>query len=85
LGEEINESSVRFEVLMASSMKMRAFCDIASCGLAGVADVSDGRTASIIRAMKNAVCTTETSLFSRETARRYITEDTNLQMKAALA
>jgi hypothetical protein len=43
--------AVRFQVLTAVSIKMTAFMDIAPCNLIEVADVSEVRTASIIRAV----------------------------------
>jgi hypothetical protein len=56
---------VRFQVLTAEILKMAALCDAAPCCL--VEDVSEVRTASIIRAMMKAVNTPETSVYFNET------------------
>jgi hypothetical protein len=42
---------VRFQVLKAASMKFRVFWDVAPCSHVEVAEISEVRTASIIRAM----------------------------------
>jgi hypothetical protein len=69
--------SVRFQVLTAASMKIRAFRDVASCSL-GV-----DCTVSIITAMNechpdDAVRTSETSINFNETIRCYITKGSNI-------
>jgi hypothetical protein len=56
---------VRFQVSMAASMKIRAFWDILSCGLVGV----DRR---------EAVRSSETSVYYNETKRRSIPEGSDL-------
>jgi hypothetical protein len=48
------------------------FWDTAPCSLVEVEHVSEVRTASIVRAMMDAVRTSETSVYFNETARRYI-------------
>jgi hypothetical protein len=68
-------------------MKTTVFWDIAPCSLTG-ADVSDMCTASIIRAiidaittlMKDRVHTSETSFYSSETVWHYIPEDSHLHV-----
>jgi hypothetical protein len=61
---------MRFQVLTAASMNIRAFCDVALCRL-----VSDVHTASNLMV---AVRKSETSVYSNETTWRYILEDSNL-------
>jgi hypothetical protein len=66
---------VRFQVLTAASMKMKAFWDVAVCSV-GV----HRRTASVIRVMiiisvmMEAVRISETSVYSNETTWRYMPE-----------
>jgi hypothetical protein len=62
-------------------MKFRAFWDVAPCSHIEWADVSEVLTASIIRAMMEAVHTSETSVHSDETTRRYIPEGSKLLIK----
>jgi hypothetical protein len=57
-------------------MKMRIFWDTAQCNLVGV-DISEVRTASIIRVME-AEHTSETSVYSNETTLRCIPEGSHL-------
>jgi hypothetical protein len=54
---------------------MGVFWDVAPCNLDAVDGISEVRTASIIRAMMEAVLTSETSVYSIETTRRYIREE----------
>jgi hypothetical protein len=74
---------VRFQVLTAASMKIRAFWNVAPCSLLGVCRRFRG--ASIIRAMivlmMEAVRTSEPSVYSNETTRRYIPEGSHLCFK----
>jgi hypothetical protein len=53
--------------------KTRVFWDIPPCSLVGKkTDVSEVHTACIIRVMIEAVLTSETSVYSNNTTRRYI-------------
>jgi hypothetical protein len=70
-----------FQVLTAASMTMIASWDIALCSLVEVSDVSEVRTASIIRAIMKALHTYEISAYFNETTRRYIPEDNHLHIK----
>jgi hypothetical protein len=65
-------------------MTMIAFWDIALCSLVEVSDVSEVRTASIIRAIVEALHTYEISAYFNETIRRYIPEDSHLHIKLSL-
>jgi hypothetical protein len=65
---------VRFQVLTAASMKFRVFWDVAPSSHVEANDVTEVRTASIIRAMMEVVCTSETSVDNNFT-RQYIPED----------
>jgi hypothetical protein len=44
-------------------------------------DVSEVRTASIIKAIMEAVCTSQTSVYSNETTRRYFPEGSNIYVR----
>jgi hypothetical protein len=60
-------------------LKMRAFWDRAPCSLVEVdPDVSEDCTASIIRVVMEAVCTSETSVYFNKTTWCYIPEDSLL-------
>jgi hypothetical protein len=65
----------KFQVLAAASMKFRVFWDVLPCSSVEVDDVSEVRTAVIIRAMNplmmEAVRISETSVNFNVTARRY--------------
>jgi hypothetical protein len=84
LSLETRHNCVRFQVLAASSMKMRVFWDIAPCSLAGV----DRRFVlayyilhqGIIALIMDAIRTSETSVYSSETTRRYIPEDSSSRL-----
>jgi hypothetical protein len=65
------------QVLTSVSMEIRAFRDIVPCSLV-VVDRRFRVTYFIIRAMMEAVHTSETSVYYNETIRRNITEDSNL-------
>jgi hypothetical protein len=61
-------SVVRFNFLTAARMNIRAFWDISVCSLVGV----------IMALIMEAVRTSETSVYSKETTWRYIPEGSNL-------
>jgi hypothetical protein len=65
---------VRFQVLMAGSVKFRVFCVVTL----KLTDVSEVHTTSIIRAMMETVCNSEMSANFNVTIRHYIPEGSNL-------
>jgi hypothetical protein len=76
---------VKFQVLTAASMKIRAFWYIALCSFVGYADVSEVSAASIkvmiIHDPDGAgSIPSETSVYSNETTRRYILEGSHLYL-----
>jgi hypothetical protein len=81
-GEEIGlrPTYVRFQVTTAAIMKFKVFWDVGPCSHVEVHDVSEVRTASIIRAvMTKAVRTSETSAQFNMSTRRYFPDDSKLQ------
>jgi hypothetical protein len=60
---------MRFQLLMAASMKMTAFWDIVPCTI-----VSEVHTAFIITMMMEALCTSEMSVYFYEITWCYISE-----------
>jgi hypothetical protein len=62
---------VRFQVLTAARMEMRASWDIAQCSLFEVEEHFRGAYSSFIRAMIEAVHTSETLVYFNEAALRY--------------
>jgi hypothetical protein len=62
-------------------MKVRAFWDITPCIWFDKTDVSEVRTASIIKMMTEVVRTSEMSVYSNETTRLYSPEDSHLHSK----
>jgi hypothetical protein len=67
---------MRFQVLTVARMKFRVFWDVVTLKLI---NVSKMRTASIIRAIMEAVRTYETSVIFSVITRRYMPEDSKLQ------
>jgi hypothetical protein len=69
----------KFQVLAAASMKFSVFWNVVPCSPVEVDDVSEVRTAFIIRAMSplmmEGVRISETSVNFNVTARRYTPED----------
>jgi hypothetical protein len=68
---------VRLHIVTAASMKIRAFWDIV---LLEHTDVSEVRTVPMIVVIE-AVSTSETSVYSNETTRRYIPEGSDLRSR----
>jgi hypothetical protein len=74
---------VRLQVVIAASMKMRAFCDTASCSFVGVYRRFRGAYSlhhlgsAVIALMWEAVGTSETSVYSNQTTRRHIPQDSH--------
>jgi hypothetical protein len=68
-------------VLINKKLKFGVFWEVGQCSLIGVSDVSELRTASIIMAMMEAVCTSETSVHSNETIRRHIPKESQLHTR----
>jgi hypothetical protein len=68
-------------VLINKKLKFEAFWEVGQRSLIGVPDVSELRTASIIMAMMEAVCTSETSVHSNETIRRHIPKESQLHTR----
>jgi hypothetical protein len=66
-------------------MKMAVFWVVAPCSVAEVTDVSDGLSASIIRAIIEAANTSETPVNVYQTARRNNPEDIHLQINPRLS
>jgi hypothetical protein len=71
-------TDVRFQVLTAAGMKITAFWDIAHCNLVVVDRRFRGAYCLHYQLMET-VRTSETSVFNKETTRRYIPEGYNLQ------
>jgi hypothetical protein len=65
---------------MAASMKIRAFWGIAQCTLVGV-DRRFRGVYCLIALMMEAVNTSETSVYSNDTTRRYIPEGSDLNSR----
>jgi hypothetical protein len=83
------QNIVRFQVLTVASMKCRVFWDVVPCSdevdwrFRGVYCLASSRP-WLITLMMEVVCTSETSVSSNMTTRRYIPEDSELHTKCWL-
>jgi hypothetical protein len=73
-------SVTKFQFLTEASITMNDFRDVASCSLIKLTDVTEVLTASIIRAMIEAVSISEASFIFYETTRSSIQEDSHLHV-----